>query len=127
MRNAVRVLVALVGGFGIVMAAAFFLDPAGMGERFFLRPVDIQGLATMRADLTAFFALAGGAALLGAWREHGDVLLIPAALYGIAIVGRAVSIAVDGALPTAYPPMAVEAALVGICLLGRRTFTRTGR
>lgn len=124
MLNVVRALVALVGSFGVVMGAAFFVDPAAMGERFFLIPRTVQGLATLRADMTGFFGLAGVCALIGAWRQRRDILIVPLALFATAILGRAVSLAVDGALPTAYPPMVFEAAMIAVLLLARRTFAR---
>jgi len=117
-----RVLVGLVALFNIVLGLGFLLDPAGSAQRFFVEPLGTQGMATLRADFTAFFVVGGAAALIGAWRRDGAPLLVPVALLAPAILGRAVSLVADGAPATAFPPMVVEAVMVAILLLGRRAF-----
>ena len=78
-----------VGGLIFVFyGISFLFMPSSIGPGFGLQPPTAMGWATMRADLTAFFLVAGGCMMLGAWRRSGDVLLVPAALCGIAIAGR---------------------------------------
>ncbi|MDO9489085.1 MAG: hypothetical protein Q7J32_11970 [Sphingomonadaceae bacterium] len=127
MRNIVRAIVGLVALFNIALGIGFFLDPAQMGLQFFLSSLGTQGLATMRADFTAFFITGGGFALVGAWRCRREPLLVPLSLLTIAIVGRAVSLFVDGAPATAFPPMVAEAAMIAVLLLGYRNFGATNR
>lgn len=117
-----RGLVALVALFNIILGLGFLLDPAGSALRFFLSPLGTQGMATLRADFTAFFVVGGVAALIGAWRRESGPLLVPIALLGVAITGRAVSLIADGAPATAFPPMVVEAVMIALLLLGRRAF-----
>ena len=50
-----RGLVAVVALFNIVLGLGFLLDPASSALRFFLAPLGTQGMATLRADFTAFF------------------------------------------------------------------------
>ena len=127
MRNVVRVIVGLVALFNVGLGVAFFVDPAQMGLQFFLSSLGTQGLATMRADMTAFFITGGGFALLGAWRCRREPLLVPLSLLTIAIVGRAVSLVADGAPETAFPPMVAEAIMIAVLLLGYRNFGATDR
>lgn len=127
MRNIVRVIVGLVALFNIALGIGFFLDPAQMGLQFFLSSLGTQGLATMRADFTAFFITGGGFALLGAWRCRREPLLVPLSLLTIAIIGRAVSLVADGAPATAFPPMVAEAVMIAVLLLGYRSFGTTDR
>ena len=54
----------------------------------------------------------------GAWRRAGDVLLVPAALFGIAFVGRLVSLFADGAYEGFWVPMGIEALVVVVSLAG---------
>ena len=122
MRNIIRALVGLVGLFNLALGIGFFVDTARMGEKFFLTSLGTQGLATMRADMTAFFIAAATFALIGAWRATRGPLLVPLLLFSIAIVGRAVSLAVDGAPETAFPPMIVEAVMIAVLALGYRSF-----
>lgn len=85
----------------VLLWAAFFaivgvrglLDPASYSETF---KFTITGVAinTLRADLSSFFLVASGAAALGAlvptWVR---ALLVPAALFGTALAGRLIGIA----------------------------------
>ena len=73
--------------FAIVGLRGIF-DPASFTELF---GIVVEGAAanTVRADLSAFFLVAAGGAAVGAlvpgWSR---ALLVPAALYGTALVGR---------------------------------------
>lgn len=127
MRNIVRAIVGLVALFNIALGIGFLLHPAQMGLQFFLSSLGTQGLATMRADFTAFFITGGGFALLGAWRCRRQPLLVPLSLLTIAIVGRAVSLVADGAPATAFPPMVAEAVMIAVLLVGYRSFGATDR
>lgn len=120
MRTAIRIAIALVGVFNLAIGLAFLVAPARLGAKFFLLPAGIQGLATMRADFTAFFVTGGAFALFGAWRGRAEPLTVPLLLLAVALLGRCVGIAVDGASPTAYEPMIAEAVMIAILLAGRR-------
>jgi hypothetical protein len=122
MRNVVRVGVGLVGAFNIMVGLAFLIDPAQAGLRFFLVSLGTQGLATLRADFTAFFVTGGAFAVLAAWRARRAPLLVPLALLGIAIAGRAVSLLAEGAPAKAFPPMAIEAVMIIILAIAWRRF-----
>lgn len=121
-----RVLVALVALFNIVLGLGFLIDPAGSAQRFFLEPLGTQGMATLRADFTAFFVVGGVAALLAATRNERAPLMVPIALLSIAIAGRVVSLIADGASATAFPPMVAEAVMIVILLLARRALPDAG-
>lgn len=85
----------------VLLWAAFFaivglrgvIDPASYSETF---NFSITGVAinTLRADLSAFFIVASGTAVLGAlvpgWVR---ALLVPAALFGTALAGRLIGAA----------------------------------
>ena len=124
MRNAIRGVVGLTAVFNILLGIGFLIDPAQSGLRFFLTSLGTQGLATMRADFTAFFLTGGVFALVGAWRAWRTPLIVPLCLLGIAISGRAISLVADGAPGKAFVPMAAEAIMILILALGWRTFDR---
>jgi hypothetical protein len=124
MRNTIRVVVGLVGLFNVVLGLGFLIDPAQAGLRFFLMSLGTQGLATMRADFTAFFVTGGTFALISAWRAQRTLLVVPLMLIGIAISGRVISLIADGAPSKAFPPMIVEAVMIAILALGWRYFDR---
>lgn len=116
----------------LLWAALFFIvgirgliDPSSYTATF---GIGVEGAAanTVRADLSAFFlvAAAGAAigALLPAWR---GALLVPAALYGTALVGRLIGIAsgdlVNGGIVQA---MIVEALSTLLMLASWRILSR---
>lgn len=122
MRNVVRIVVGLVGAFNVLLGMSFLIDPAQAGLRFFLVSLGTQGLATLRADFTAFFVTGGVFAIVAAWRARRVPLLVPLSLLGIAIAGRAISLAAEGAPATAFPPMIVEAVMILVLAAGWRWF-----
>ncbi len=122
-----RAVVGLVGLFNIALGLGFLLDPAQAGLRFFLSSLGTQGLATMRADFTAFFVTGGLFAIVAAVRVRRTPLLVPLSLLSIAIAGRLVSLAADGAPQTAFPPMIVEALMIALLALGWRSFAPGAR
>lgn len=77
----------------VIVGARGLFDPASYTESF---GILVEGPATntIRADLSAFFLVAAGAAAIGAlvpgWLR---ALLVPAALYGTALVGRVFGVA----------------------------------
>ncbi|MDB5710754.1 MAG: hypothetical protein JWL96_2824 [Sphingomonas bacterium] len=122
MRNVMRAVIGLVGLFNLVLGLGFLFDPAQAGLRFFITSLGTQGMATMRADFTAFFVTGAVFALLGAWRAWRTPLQVPLLLLSIAIAGRVVSLIADGAPPMAFPPMIAEAVMIALLALGWRSF-----
>lgn len=120
MRLVLTALIVIAGLFDLMLGIGFLVQPESSGATFYLRPVGDGGLAVLRADMTAFFAVAGGWMIWGAWKRNGDLLLVPAALFGIAFAGRLLSVAVDGAYPQFWLPMCVEAAHVALLLAARQ-------
>ena len=117
--------VLLLGGLVfIIMGGSFLIDPMGQGGSFGLEPRGNQGLSTIRADFPAFFVVSGGALIIGAWRQRGELLLITAVLMGIALTGRAISLVLDGTYDGWPIPMAVETLTVVLALIGTRILPR---
>ncbi|WP_394729867.1 DUF4345 family protein [Altererythrobacter sp. GH1-8] len=115
-----RALILLGGMFYIGLGIGFLVDPASNGPDFGVLPDGAKGLSIIRADLTAFFWVAGGCLIIGAWKRSGDMLLVTAALMGTALLGRSVGLALDGAYPEWWMPMAAEAITVILALIGSR-------
>lgn len=124
MTGVMRVVIGLIGLFNIGIGLAFLLAPAAQAGQFFLAPIGSQGLATLRADFPGFFITGGTFALIGAVKQDGHALRVPLLLLTIAIIGRTLSLALDGMAPTAYPPMIVEAVMIAALLLARKRFAR---
>ena len=109
MRLILTALIFLAGMFDLFLGLGFLLSPASSATTFNLSPIGNGGLAVLRADFTAFFGVAALCMMWGAWRRNGDLLLVPAALFGTALAGRAISLVTDGSYPGFGLPMAVEA------------------
>lgn len=115
-----RALLFVGGLFYVLMGVGFLLDPAGSGADFGIAPQGTMGLASIRADMTAFFLVAGGCLIWGAWARKGDPLLVSAALMGIALFGRIVTLVIDGPHDGFILPMIVEGVTVVIALFCSR-------
>jgi hypothetical protein len=120
MRIFLTALILVQGLFFVLMGLNFLVMPASAGAGFGLTPDAPAGLAVLRADFPALFFVGGGAMIWGAWKRSGDLLLIPAAIFGIALFGRLVSVFADGSAPGFWVPMLVEATAVILCLIGSR-------
>jgi hypothetical protein len=119
-----RLAVGLGGILFILIGLAFLIHPTEMGALFFLQAQGSQGLATIRADLTAFFLVGGLFALVGAWRRDATALNVPLLLLALALLGRTVSLVVDGRGPDALQPMIVEALFIALIVAAQRQFAR---
>jgi hypothetical protein len=117
------ILTALLFVGGLIFAfygVSFLIAPGSIGPGFGLKPAGAMGLATVRADMTAFFVVSGVCMMIGAWKRSGDVLLVPAALCGIALVGRVVSAFADGSYDGFWLTMLVEALVVTVSIAGHQ-------
>ena len=124
MRNTLRAIVGLVGVFNVIIGLGFLLSPEKLGQAFYIAPLGVQGLATIRADFPGFFIGAATFALLGAWTSQARPLLVPMLMLGLALFGRFVSIVFDGTAATTAPPMIAEAVMIGVLYLGWRNFDK---
>lgn len=122
---ALRALVLIVAAFNIFMGVLFALRPEQIAEQFFLAPSDPQGIATLRADFTAFFLVGGAFAAFGAIRGQPAPLRTPIALLTVALAMRGLDIGLRGAGPMAFPPMVIEAVMIAILALAHWSFSRT--
>ncbi|MEM6858041.1 MAG: DUF4345 family protein [Pseudomonadota bacterium] len=121
MITGLRIVLALLGALFLFIGSQFLIDPVTMGGDFGLTPKGNGGLSTIRADLTAFFWVSGGALMYGVWKRRGEVFYVTAALMGIVFCARCVSLVLDGMYEGWVPPMAVEAVTVVLCVVGARS------
>ncbi len=101
----------------ILLWAAFFgwmgltglADPHVYVQQFGIAG-DAAALNTVRSDFSAFFLIAAGAAAWGVLRpEHRLLLLLPAALFGTALLGRFIGLMLgDPAAPVVTQSMMAE-------------------
>lgn len=121
-----RAALLLLGLLYLAIGSGFLFVPDRLGEAFGVAAGGAQGLSTMRADFTAFFWVLGGVLVWGGWRSRGDVLWVAAALIGIALAGRGLSLLADGNYANALQPMVVEGVTLVLALIAARHFRRGG-
>lgn len=130
-RLMLRGAVALWAAYFLVIGVRGLIDPAVYADNLGVSLDGIFGASTIRGDLSAFFIVSGVFALLGALpfrdgrRRRHDWLLVPASLFGVALIGRAISLAVGANDPGITTSMIAEAVSVVLLLatwrmLGRR-------
>lgn len=115
MRVILTALVFLLGFLDLFMGFNFLFNPQETAAGFGLAAQSVQGLSTLRADFAAFFGVVAACMMIGAWRRNADLLLVPAALMGVAVTVRAMSLALDGTYAGWQMPMAIE--LLHVALL----------
>jgi hypothetical protein len=119
-RLVLTALIFLFGLFDLFMGLNFLINPAQTAPGFGLSPLGAQGLSSLRADFTAFFGVVAVSMMWGAWRRNFDLLLVPVALMGTAVVVRAFSLMIDGPYPGFAVPMAIEALHVALLVTAWR-------
>lgn len=120
MRLVLTVLIFAAGLMFLFLGLSFLVDPVAAGADFGLALDSAHGKASVRADMTAFFVVGAVCMMVGAWRRNGDLLLVPAGLFGVALLGRLVGWAIDGPWPGFLVPMLVEALMVILLLVASR-------
>jgi len=110
MTTVLRIIIGLWGlGFGF-LAIRGLIDPQVYVDQF---GVEAKGASinTLRADFSAFFLVSAACALWAAAKpEKAALLYIPAALYGTALAGRLLGLALgDPAAPATTQAITVEA------------------
>lgn len=119
MRLAVTALVFLGGLFFVLLGLGFLFQPEVAGAGIGLAAQNTQGLSTLRGDFLGFFGIIGICMLWGAWARKGDLLLVPAIIMVVVIIGRLVSAATDGTFDGFAIPILIEAAIAVLLLVAR--------
>lgn len=114
-----RVLVGLMGLFFFYMGTQFWFALDASAAQFQIQAAGALGRASIRADFGSFFLSVGLLCGYAAWKQCGSAAAAAALLFGLALLGRAATIILEGQAPGAIPPMVVEAVCVAILLWAR--------
>ncbi|RDC60795.1 hypothetical protein HME9302_02011 [Alteripontixanthobacter maritimus] len=115
-----RAALFVAGMIMVMQGIGFLVTPETAADSLGAAVGDTRSLAVLRADMTAFFVVAGGAMLWGAWQRSGGALVVSAMLLSIAFLGRMVSAFADGTYEGFWLPMLLEALFVLLSLLGAK-------
>ena len=114
-----RIAVGATGVLLLFLALVAWTDPTRLGGKLGIGAATALGMATLRADLGAFFATAGVLALLAAVRRAPGFLTAPLMLMSLALAGRLAALAVTPFDSAMIPPMVAEAVMVAVFAAGR--------
>jgi hypothetical protein len=121
----VRIVLGLIALFFIVFGVRFVLTPDTMAAEFFITPLGVAGLSTVRADLGGAFIAVGTFVVLGL-RPGATLWLYAAAITNGAIAAaRIVGMAVDGVVEHSVAAAVVEVAFAALLTIGARRLQQT--
>lgn len=120
MKLVLRIVLGLAGLVFVVMGLAFWANPATPAAHLGIEAASALGTSSLRADMAAFFGVAGGLTLLAAVRSNARLLTAPLLMIAIALTGRIITVIVDGYTPDMMQPMVIEAVLLALLAAGRR-------
>jgi len=116
----VRVTLGLIALFFVVGGLRFMLTPESMAAEFFISPLGVAGLSTVRADLGGAFVAVGVFIVLGL-RPGATQWLYAAAIANAAFaVARGVGMVADGVVAHAVTACVVEVVIFVLLVIGAR-------
>lgn len=124
MNLVVRALVGVAGVLALLVALGFWFRPDQLASEFGVGVQGALGYSTLRADFGALFGATGILALVAAVKNSARLLTAPLLLIGIGFCGRVLSIALSGYEASMLQPMIVEAVLITLFAMGRKTLAQ---
>ena len=119
-----RIAIALVGLFSLAMGLMALGSPVQLGTTLGIGALTPLGLNSLRADLGAFFLASALASVFALFAGRANWMWGVTCLYGLAVLGRFLGIAMDGAPEGIAQPVTVELVLVVLSAYGARTLGR---
>jgi hypothetical protein len=122
----VRIGIFVCASLLLLIGIGAWIDPVWTGSRFGLLGQGSLGIASIRADLGAFFLTSGGFAMAAAALKRPALLTPALALIGLAFAGRLgalLTLPFEGA---ALLPFLVEIVMLGFFAAGRFMTTTQG-
>lgn len=113
-------IILLAGIFYTIAGIGFLVDPVSSGASIGVQSSTAAGLASLRAETSAYFLVAGICMIWGAWKRNGEILLAPAAMCAIAFIGRLLGAVVDGGYDALPFYLAIDLLLAIIIFAGSK-------
>ncbi len=111
-----RLLVVLIGLLSLLSVYQHWFAVETLVKERGIQAIGAIGAANIRADVGGLFLAIGLFALIAAWKRSTTWLAITWILPALALLGRVVSLGIDGAGPRVFEPIVVE--LIVLTLLG---------
>lgn len=112
-----RFLVGLIGLLFLGLGIGFMTFPDSFAVGFGVQPMTVQGLNAIRGDFGGIFIGMGFFTLLGAVTGRRHWLVVPALFLMLVIIGRAISLGVDGFSAAGTQSLKAEAVMLAVFLI----------
>lgn len=109
-----RLLVALIGLLSLFSVYQHWFDVASLANARGIEAVGTTGNANIRADIGGLFLAISVFAFVAAWKRSTTWLAATWLLPALALLGRLVSLALDGGSSRVYEPIVVEAIILSL-------------
>jgi len=117
-----RILVGVIGIFALLGVGQHWFDLEAVHTQRGMLAVGDIGKANLRADVGGLFLGIAILTIFAAVRQNRVALLAAAVLLFATLLGRFVSVAIDGFGTRVGPPMAIEAIIIGVLLVAYRAW-----
>jgi hypothetical protein len=112
-----RIIVGLIGIMALLGVNPHWFKLDDLASERGIEAIGAIGRANIRADVGGLFLAIAIFALLAAAKQSRTWLLAVILLVSSALLGRIVSVAIDGYVAPVGPPMAIETAIIAIFIL----------
>ena len=109
-----RALVALIGTLSLLSVFQHWFAVETLVDARGIQTIGAIGAANIRADIGGLFLAIGVFAFVAAWKRSTTWLLATWLLPALALLGRFVSLGIDGISPRVIEPMVIEAIVLTI-------------
>jgi len=117
-----RILVAIIGVFALLGVSQHWFDLDAVHTQRGMLAVGDIGKANLRADVGGLFLGIAILTIFAAVRQNRSAILAAATLLSATLLGRFVSVAIDGYGARTGPPMIIEAVVIVILLVAYRAW-----
>lgn len=118
-----RVLLAAMGLLFLVVGAGLWLNTGEAAANMGLVDLAAAGLGTVRADIAGFFIGGGVIQMIAAIRRDPNLLWPVQLLVLLALLGRTVTLILDGPVAAGIPSMGIELALLVLLLWCKKSWS----
>ena len=111
-----RILLAAIGLLFLVVGAGLWFNTGEAAAKVGLVNLAAAGLGTVRADIAGFFIGGGIIQIVAAIRRDPNLLWPVQLLVLLALMGRAITLIIDGPVAAGIPSMGIELVLLVLLL-----------
>lgn len=111
-----RILLAAIGLLFLVVGAGLWFNTGEAAAKMGLVNLAAAGLGTVRADIAGFFIGGGIIQIVAAIRRDPNLLWPVQLLVLLALMGRAITLIIDGPVAAGIPSMGIELVLLVLLL-----------